>query len=236
MVQKLEDSANLIKRSERELAWREVAQQVAHEIRNPLTPMKLNIQYLQKLYHDSKSGFDEKWKSLSASLIDQIESLNEVAATFSDLARNASAKKEKIDILPLITSAVELYSNRNNIKITVDTLLKKAMVLARQNELLRVFNNLIKNAVQSVMPQGGEVKISILQKDNYIEVRIKDTGEGIPEDMKSKIFQPYFTTKSGGTGIGLAIVKNIVDEMNGELSFESESGKGTLFVVRLPES
>jgi len=235
MVKKLEESANLIKQSERESAWREVAQQVAHEIRNPLTPMKLNIQYLQKLYRDSKPDFDEKWKSLSLSLIDQIETLNEVAATFSDLARNSSAKKERIDILPLVISAVELYSNREKVQVTINTNLQQAMVLARQSELLRVFNNLIKNAVQSVIPQGGKVTISITKDGDYYEVRIEDTGGGIPADMKDKIFQPYFTTKSGGTGIGLAIVKTIVDEMNGQLFFESQSGKGSVFVVRLKE-
>ena len=233
MVKKLEESANLIKQSERESAWREVAQQVAHEIRNPLTPMKLNIQYLQKLYRDSKPDFDEKWKSLSLSLIDQIETLNEVAATFSDLARNSSVKKESVDILPLVISAVELYSNREKVQISINTNLQQALVLARQSELLRVFNNLIKNAVQSVMPHGGKVTITITKDGGYYEVRIEDTGDGIPEDMKDRIFQPYFTTKSGGTGIGLAIVKTIVDEMNGQLSFESQSGKGSVFVVRL---
>jgi len=210
-----------------------VAQQVAHEIRNPLTPMKLNIQYLQKLYRDSKPDFDEKWKSLSLSLIDQIETLNEVAATFSDLARNSSVKKESVDILPLVISAVELYSNREKVQISINTNLQQALVLARQSELLRVFNNLIKNAVQSVMPHGGKVTITITKDGGYYEVRIEDTGDGIPEDMKDRIFQPYFTTKSGGTGIGLAIVKTIVDEMNGQLSFESQSGKGSVFVVRL---
>ncbi len=210
-----------------------MAQQVAHEIRNPLTPMKLNIQYLQKLYRDSKPDFDEKWKSLSLSLIDQIETLNEVAATFSDLARNSSVKKESVDILPLVISAVELYSNREKVQISINTNLQQALVLARQSELLRVFNNLIKNAVQSVMPHGGKVTITITKDGGYYEVRIEDTGDGIPEDMKDRIFQPYFTTKSGGTGIGLAIVKTIVDEMNGQLSFESQSGKGSVFVVRL---
>ena len=233
MIKKLEESANMLKRSERETAWREIAQQVAHEIRNPLTPMKLNIQYLQKTHSESAEDFDSKWKILSASLIDQIETLNEVATTFSDLAGNVSATKEKIDIIQLILSAIDLYSNDEKLNISMNTALQKAFVLARQSELLRVFNNLIKNAVQSVLPKGGKIYISISGAGKYFEVRITDNGRGIPKEFYNKIFQPYFTTKTGGTGIGLAIVKNIINEMGGEIRFESELQEGTTFIVRL---
>ena len=233
MVEKLEASATLLKRSEREIAWREVAQQVAHEIRNPLTPMKLNIQYLQKVYEESHDRFDEKWDALSASLIDQIEALNEVASTFSELAGNNTIEKEKIDLIQLLISAIDLYENNEKVSIEFETTLTNAIVSARQNELLRVFNNLIKNAVQSVLPKGGRVKIVVTKQRGQFEIAIFDNGRGIPNTMKERIFQPYFTTKSGGTGIGLAIVKNIITDMGGEISFVSEENKGSKFIVRI---
>ncbi len=234
MVEKLEESARLLKQSERETAWREVAQQVAHEIRNPLTPMKLNIQYLQKIYNEPGSNFDKKWKSVSDSLIDQIEALNEVASTFFDLASSGSTQQTQIDIIQLIRSVIDLYHNHKQINLLLDTDLERAFVAGRQNELLRVFNNLIKNAVQSIGDNGGEVTISVKEIGNWYEIKISDTGKGISDDLKEKVFQPYFTTKSGGTGIGLAIVKNIVTETGGEISFSSEENKGTVFIIRLP--
>jgi signal transduction histidine kinase len=233
MVNKLEESANLLKRSERETAWREVAQQVAHEIRNPLTPMKLNIQYLQKAYVESNEDFSQKWKTLSDSLIHQIETLNEVASTFSDLASTGITEKKKIDIIQILLSAIDLYENKENVTINLNTTLSQAYVLARQGELLRVFNNLIKNAVQSLLPRGGEINITISSKNSWYEISFSDNGKGIADSMKEKIFQPYFTTKSGGTGIGLAIVKNIIDEMGGEISFSSVEGEGTQFTIKL---
>ena len=233
MVKKIEESAGLLKRSERETAWREVAQQVAHEIRNPLTPMKLNIQYLQKVYKESKEDFNQKWNSLSSSLIDQIEALNEVASTFSDLASNNTLDRVKVDVVQLIGSAIDIYKNHDKINIRYKTSVDEAYVMARQNELLRVFNNLIKNAVQSILPGKGEVEITISRKDNIIEIKISDNGRGIPDEMKHRIFQPYFTTKSGGTGVGLAIVKNILTEMGGTIDFTSREDEGTEFILRL---
>ena len=233
MVNKLEASAELLKRSEREMTWREVAQQVAHEIRNPLTPMKLNIQYLQRVYEESNDRFNEKWNALSASLIDQIDALNEVATTFSELAGNNTIEKEKIDLIQLLISAIDLYENNEKVSIEFETTLTNAFVFARPNELLRVFNNLIKNAVQSVLPEGGKVKIVVTKQRDKFEIAIIDNGRGIPNIMKERIFQPYFTTKSSGTGIGLAIVKNIITDMGGEISFVSEENKGSKFIVRL---
>lgn len=233
MVKKIEDSAGLLKRSEREMAWREMAQQVAHEIRNPLTPMKLNIQYLQKVYNESKPDFNEKWKSLSVSLIDQIEALSEVATVFSELATNNLLDKEKIDVIQLVSSAIDTYKNYDKISIEFKSNVQEAFVMARQNELLRVLNNLLKNAVQSILPNEGKIKIEVLLIKDLCQIIISDTGRGIPEEMKERIFQPYFTTKSGGTGVGLAIVKNIITEMGGEINFTSSINRGTRFVLRL---
>ena len=177
--------------------------------------------------------FNKKWNSLSSSLIDQIEALNEVASTFSDLASNNTFDREKIDIVQLIGSAIDIYKNHEKVTIRFKANTERAYVLARPNELLRVFNNLIKNAVQAILPNEGEVEITIFQQENIIEIKISDNGRGIPEEMKNSIFQPYFTTKSGGTGVGLAIVKNILTEMGGEITFVSREGEGTEFTLHL---
>lgn len=236
MLRKLEKSADLLKRSERESAWREIAQQIAHEIRNPLTPMKLNVQYLQKSFKEKDEKFDEKFKSLTRSLITQIESLNDIASMFSDLAKYTTTQKENIDLVPLIKSSVLIYKTGYNVDITFVPDVDKAIIKGREPELLRVFNNIIKNAVQAINDDDGKITITLKERDDYYEIKIKDTGKGISDDMKSKIFSPYFTTKTSGTGIGLAIVKNIINETEGEISFYSEEGKGTVFTIKFKKA
>ncbi len=233
MVKKLVDSAELLKRSERESAWRELAQQIAHEIRNPLTPMKLNVQYLQKTYRNDKEKFDKKFSTLTDSIINQIEALNEVASMFSELAKGTAADVKKVDLISLLKSAVLLYNNTSGVKVTFDTDVESAFIRAREPELLRVFNNIIKNAIQAVNDNNGAVFVKLMDSGEFYEVRIIDTGKGIDEEMKKKIFLPYFTTKTGGTGIGLAIVKKIITEIGGKITFESEEGKGTVFKIML---
>jgi signal transduction histidine kinase len=237
MVKKLEESAELLKRSERESAWREIAQQIAHEIRNPLTPMKLNVQYLQRCYKTDEKKFDEKFSTLTTSIITQIEALNDVASMFTDLSRSGAGEPEKIDVLPLLKSSVLLYNNTSGIEVTLETSLQKAWVFAREPELLRVFNNIIKNAVQATETGEGKVVVELKEDDEgFIIIKIKDSGKGISEEMKQKIFLPYFTTKTGGTGIGLAIVKNIINEIGGTIHFESERGEGTVFIIKLKKA
>ena len=233
MVKKLIDSAELLKRSERESAWRELAQQIAHEIRNPLTPMKLNVQYLQKTYRNDKAKFEKKFSTLTDSIINQIEALNEVASMFSELAKGTGADVKKVNLISLLKSAVLLYNNTSGVKVTFETNLDSAFILAREPELLRVFNNIIKNAIQAVNDTDGAVFVKLFDAGKFYEVRIIDTGKGIDDEMKKKIFLPYFTTKTGGTGIGLAIVKKIIMEIGGEITFESEEGKGTVFKIML---
>ncbi len=237
MVKKLEESAELLKQTERESAWREIAQQIAHEIRNPLTPMKLNVQYLKKIYREDNEKFEQKFDLLTESIITQIEALNEVASMFSDLARNSSSELTRVDIIPLLRSAVLLYNNTSGINVSFETKIEKAVVTAREAELLRVFNNLIKNAVQAMNDEeGGKVTVQLREGTGFFEIRIIDNGKGISEEMKKKIFMPYFTTKSGGTGLGLAIVKNIIEELGGEIFFRSEEGIGSVFIIKLKKA
>ncbi len=235
MVDKLEQSAELIKHSERESAWREVARQIAHEIRNPLTPMKLNVQYLEKAYNEKDAAFDEKMKSISASLIQQINSLDKVAEMFSDFAKMNERKFHRVDLKELIQSAISLFENQEGLTLSFeyDEDRKHWLTLAFEKDLIRVFNNLIKNAIQAKEAKATvRVQIRLEAEEAFYAVSISDDGKGIAEAAKPKVFQPYFTTKTAGTGLGLAIVKNIMNEVGGEIGFESELGQGSRFILK----
>jgi signal transduction histidine kinase len=235
MVDMLEESAALLKHSERESAWREVARQIAHEIKNPLTPMKLNVQFLEKAYRENDPEFAEKVKTISASLIEQIESLNNVAETFADFSKSTTQQLSTVDLLAIIHSAVALFKNNRDVKIVIQSqnTTVKTLASADGNDILRVFNNLIKNSIQSMADAGnGRIDISVETQAHWHIVRIVDNGKGIDSKTKKLIFQPYFTTKTAGTGLGLAIVKSIMNGIGGEIEFESEAGKGTEFILK----
>jgi len=238
MVEKLKESTELLKKSERESAWREMAQQIAHEIRNPLTPMKLNIQYLQKAHKEGDKDFDNKLKNISETLITQIDALNNVAAMFSDFAKTKSDKEAVFDLKEVVLKSVNLFKNRGNVDIVFNYVKEeKYPVKGDENDFLRILNNLIKNALQSIDEnRGGEIKIMLASGDGYVNLSISDNGSGIPEEFRDKIFVPYFTTKSKGTGIGLAIVYNLVKENGGEIRFETADGEGTVFYLRFPQT
>jgi signal transduction histidine kinase len=231
MIDKLEQSAALLKHSERESAWREVARQIAHEIKNPLTPMKLNVQFLEKAYKENDPDFNEKVKSISASLIEQIESLNNVAEMFADFSNSTRQQLTEIDLLSIIYSSAELYNSNHDVKISIVSQNKtvKTLASAEGNDILRVFNNLIKNSIQSM---ADTIDISVKTQQHWHIVHVSDNGKGIDTETKNMIFQPYFTTKSRGTGLGLAIVKSIMNGIGGEIEFESEAGKGSVFTLR----
>ncbi len=232
LVDKIEQSAELLKHSERESAWREVARQIAHEIKNPLTPMKLNVQYLEKAYTEGDPAQKDKIKTISKSLIQQIDTLDKVAEMFSDFAKSNIRKMEEVELLGIIKSSILLYKNYEEVSFNILHEEDNYYTRAIEKDVLRLFNNLIKNAVQSLEGMtDGRIDISMKKSTSFIEVSITDNGKGIDNEFKAKVFQPYFTTKSGGTGLGLAIVKNIMNEIGGSISFESD-GNGTTFFLK----
>ncbi|MAE07621.1 MAG: hypothetical protein CL661_02545 [Bacteroidetes bacterium] len=237
MVDKLEQSTYLLKHSERESAWREIAMQIAHEIKNPLTPMKLNIQYLEKSFKNKDPDFDSKINSISQSLITQIDALDNVAEMFSNFAETRFSDFEKVNLKTIIDSSVNLFDKKNNVVISITYTDADLFTLGFEKDILRAFNNILKNAIQSIEnSENGEIKITAKRDSNFITIEVSDNGKGVSEEMKSKIFQPYFTTKTSGTGLGLAIVKNIMNEIGGKVSFESNTGQGTTFSLMFPES
>ncbi|MEZ5198250.1 MAG: HAMP domain-containing sensor histidine kinase [Bacteroidales bacterium] len=235
MVDELANSVSLLAKSERESAWREMAKQIAHEIKNPLTPMKLSVQYLQKSWDEKTPDWDQQLKRFTQTIIEQIESLSIIASEFSDFAKMPKSKFERVDICEVIDSSIGLFKNTTEIKFEFQCSMP-CFAWADKEQLLRVFNNLIKNSIQAIINSDqGLIKISVSKEKDLLIVEFSDNGQGIPEDQIEKVFYPNFTTKSGGMGLGLAMVKNIIQNAKGSVSFESEEGKGTTFVISLPE-
>lgn len=240
MVYRLKELQQELSRAEREAAWKEMAQQVAHEIKNPLTPMKLNLQHLERQLKMEDADFSvlkPKIHKITASLIEQIESLNQIASEFSTFAKPIQQQFERFNFNEIVESVIELYSSDESVSLTTKLWPGQLPVLGAKDELRRAVINLVKNAYEA-MPEGGEIvlKTEFEEKQGIILLYVKDTGEGIPDEDKARIFVPNFSTKTSGTGLGLAITKKIIEEHNGRISFNSEKGKGTIFTVSIPHA
>jgi len=235
MVNKVEENAALLAQSERETAWREMARQVAHEIKNPLTPMKLNIQYLEQAIKGDNPNIKELTLRVSESIIEQIDNLSYIASEFSNFAKMPEARPEELELGELLELAAGLYRNEQHIALSLSLPAYGVYVFSDHSQLLRMLTNLLENAKQA-LPSGeqGNISVSLVATDDLATIKIKDDGHGISEEVAQRIFQPYFTTKSSGTGLGLAMTKKIIEFWKGEIWFESEEGKGTTFFVRLP--
>jgi two-component system, NtrC family, nitrogen regulation sensor histidine kinase NtrY len=237
LIDQLEESAVMLARSERESAWSEMARQVAHEIKNPLTPMRLSVQYLQKSWNEGDPDIGDKINKTTQTMVEQIDALTEIASAFADFARMPVQKTENVSVTEVINQVIDLFSMNQNAEIVWLKPNKELYVTVDRNSLLRVFNNLIKNALQALEGiSQGKVEIEMTEDGNSVVVKISDNGKGMTVEQSQRVFTPYFTTKTSGTGIGLSIVNNIIRAMQGEISFETETGKGTTFTLRLPKS
>ncbi|MFN8240355.1 MAG: HAMP domain-containing sensor histidine kinase [Bacteroidales bacterium] len=236
MVDELQESAEKLANSEREYAWREMAKQVAHEIKNPLTPMKLNVQQLFKSWKDGIPGFEKKLERFTKNQIEFIDTLSAIASAFSSFAKMPTANPVEVDLLEQMKTTLELFKNTDNTTFRVNwPHERKIIVFADKEHLNGIFSNLIKNAIQSV-PQGQEgiIRINTELEGDKVVISVADNGTGIPEELKKNLFTPNFTTKSSGMGLGLSIVKRYTETANGRVWFESETGKGSVFFVELP--
>lgn len=231
LVDVLDKSKEKLAKSEREQAWQEMAKQVAHEIKNPLTPMRLSIQSFQEDFDSNESNNKKKVNEFSKILIDQIDVMSKVANSFSDFATMPKTKRENIDIIMITSTAVDIFEK--NI-ISFNHPEKKIICFIDRTQWIRVITNLIQNAIQSV-PKNKKPEIIVDVKDfvNHVKVIISDNGSGIKIGDKNKIFEPKFTTKSGGMGLGLGIVKNILNSFNADITFESNKRLGTNFIIKL---
>ncbi len=235
MIDELSISAEMLARSERESAWREMAKQVAHEIKNPLTPIKLSMQHLMKAWDDKAPDWDSRLKKFSQTLIMQIDTLSAIASEFSDFAQMPESNFKRINIESVIAYSVGLFKNQDNVRINFNPQPGTYYVNADENQMLRVFNNLVKNSIQAIpSDEPGRIDIELKNQDNQCLIRFTDNGSGIPTEQQTRIFSPNFTTKSTGMGLGLAMVKNIIDNSGGKIWFDSVQGSGTTFSILLP--
>ncbi|MBE6339746.1 MAG: HAMP domain-containing histidine kinase [Bacteroidales bacterium] len=235
MLDELERSAEQLALSERESTWREMARQISHEIRNPLTPMKLSVQYMQRAWEDKRPDFDNMLKKTTHTLIEQIDQLSFIASQFSNLAKTPNGEAVYVDVVERVEGTVLIFNNTENASVTLTKSMQHAIVLINPDQLTSVFNNLIKNALQSGKGDDFvEVKVDITADDENVIISVADNGRGIDPEVQEKIFKPNFTTKSTGMGLGLAIVKNIIVGAKGEIFFETKLGQGTTFIVKLP--
>ena len=235
MTEQLEHSASIIAKTERDMAWREMAKQVAHEIKNPLTPMKLHLQHLENTVRSSPERAQEMIKKVSITLIEQINNLTNIANEFSNYATLPKADNIKTNLNEVVEHVHDLFRERDDMDINMDEPIDDLIVFADRNHLVRIVVNIIKNAIQSIpQERRGKIDISLEKIDSYAKLSISDNGSGIPDHMKNKIFTPNFTTKSSGTGLGLAICVNMLDTMNGKIYFESEENVGTTFFIEIP--
>jgi len=231
MVDQIDDNVKKISKSQRELAWREMAKQVAHEIKNPLTPMKLSVQSFKQRFNSKDPKIEEKIQDFSNTLVQQIDVLSSISTAFSHFAELPAQKNENIDIISTTKLALEIFNEQN---ISFESKIESLKVKIDRTNLIRVVTNLVKNAIQAT-DNISNPKIILRIKKNRSKalIEIEDNGVGISKKNRDKIFEPKFTTKSKGMGLGLSIIKNLVTNYDGDIDFNSKKGK-TTFTIELP--
>ncbi|WP_147303602.1 HAMP domain-containing sensor histidine kinase [Rhodohalobacter sp. SW132] len=238
MVNKLDEAQKELIKAERESAWKEMAQQVAHEIKNPLTPMKLNLQHLQRQLEanpDNVLALKPIIETTAANIIEQIESLNKIASDFSKFSKPIRDPFEPVNLNPLLESVADLYGHDEGVEIELNIRSKDLTIHCVQDEIRRVLINLIKNGIEACENGNSKIQIDAGFQNEELEISIADNGIGIPVKNRNTIFVPNFSTKSSGTGLGLAITKKIIEAHDGDISFESKPGQGTTFTIHLPK-
>jgi two-component system nitrogen regulation sensor histidine kinase NtrY len=235
MVQKLDESAEALAKSEREGAWRQMARQVAHEIKNPLTPMKLSIQYLQKAFDNNSTDVKALTTNVAKTLVEQIDHLSKIASDFSQFANIGNPKNEVFDLHEMLQSLASLYNAGGNLDFKWTPVEQRVLLFADRTQLNRLFTNLLQNAVEACANRDHRIiRINEQLNGENIIISVTDNGEGIPEQTQSRIFTPNFTTKTSGTGLGLAMSKGIVEQAKGEIWFVTKEDAGTTFYVKIP--
>lgn len=232
MIDELGASAAKLARSEREQAWREMAKQVAHEIKNPLTPMRLSVQSFQRKFDPNDPEIDKKVTEYSKTLIQQIDTMSNIASAFSNFAEIPAQQNETLNVVTIVKLALDIFTEKY-----IHFIADEEVIIAKldRTQLIRVVTNLVKNAIQAVPEvESPRILVTVASEGNEVKISVADNGIGIEDGFRDKIFEPKFTTKSSGMGLGLGMVKNIVETYKGSISFTSHPGKGTVFMVCFP--
>jgi nitrogen fixation/metabolism regulation signal transduction histidine kinase len=233
MIDELEESAVKLAQSEREQAWREMAKQVAHEIKNPLTPMRLTVQSFERRFDPKDPEIKEKVKEYSETIIQQIDVMSSIASAFSDFAQMPTKRKEDVEVVGVIKMALDIFDKDfitfQTIEETIDAVLDKS-------QLVRIVTNLIQNAIHATKEKENPlINLNLIDNVKTIKIEVKDNGKGIGDDLKELVFEPRFTTKSSGMGLGLPMIRKIIEGYGGSISFDSIVNVGTVFTIVLPK-
>lgn len=232
MLYKLSESKNQLEHTQREKAWREIAQQVAHEIKNPLTPMKLTLQQLERALQAGNDN-TEKSKKAIAVLLDQVDTLNDIASSFSGFAKMPELVMKKLEVIAEVKRAIDLHSSSG--EISFRSSVKEIFIFGDEQMLNRTFSNIILNGLQSGAPgQAIRIHIAVTRVNDHVRIEFNDNGKGIDPGIADLVFLPHFSTKKSGSGIGLAISKQGIEQMKGRIWFETSQGNGTSFFIELP--
>jgi nitrogen fixation/metabolism regulation signal transduction histidine kinase len=234
MIDELENSAAQLATNEREAAWREMAKQVAHEIKNPLTPMRLTVQSFERKFDPNDPDIHEKMKEYSHTLIQQIDTMSSIASAFSTYAQMPAQQDETLNVIKITKLALDIF-NEAYIYFTSEK--KEVIIKFDRTQLIRVITNLVKNSIQAIHENHQEepkIEVKVYQDESFAIISVMDNGTGITDENKAMVFEPKFTTKTSGMGLGLAMVKKIVETYEGEISFKTLKGEGTTFIVKLP--
>jgi len=233
MVDKLEESATMLAQSEREQAWREMAKQVAHEIKNPLTPMRLTVQSFERKFNPEDPDLKQKLNDYTKTLIQQIDTMTSVASAFSNFASMPAQQNETLNVVEVVEFSLDIF---NEEYITFESEEEEIITIMDRTQLIRIITNLVKNAIQAIPEEQTEksILVAVKREENNVNITVKDNGIGIELEYIEHIFEPKFTTKTSGMGLGLGIIKNIIENYKGTITFETEFGRGTTFKVSLP--
>lgn len=232
MIDELEQSAAKLARGEREQAWREMAKQVAHEIKNPLTPMRLSVQSFERKFDPNDPDAKKKIEEYSKTLIQQIDTLSSISSAFSNFAEMPAQQNETLNVVKTVKLALDIFNEPYIHFIAEDD---EIIAKMDRTQLVRLLTNLVKNAIQAVPEvDAPRILVTVAREDGFVKISVADNGVGIADGLKEKVYEPKFTTKSSGMGLGLGMVKNIVETYKGKIEFTSQIGKGTVFCVKFP--
>lgn len=233
MIDQLEESVAKLAKSEREQAWREMAKQVAHEIKNPLTPMRLTVQSFERKFNPEDKNIKVKLAEYSQTLIQQIDVMSSIASAFSDFAKMPTQHRERINVVSVVKLALDIF---NEDYISYQPSETEIYANLDKTQLIRIVNNLVKNATQATeLEKNPIIEVKVTSDTKNVSILVSDNGKGISKDVEDLIFEPKFTTKTSGMGLGLGMIKNIIEAYGGRIFFESNLGQGTVFTVILPK-
>lgn len=233
MIDELEESAVKLATNEREQAWREMAKQVAHEIKNPLTPLRLSVQNFQRKFDPNDPNIHQRVDEYCKTLVQQIDTMSSIASAFSNFAKMPAQKNETLNVVKIVKLALDIFTEDY---ITFSS--REEVIIAKfdRTQLIRVVTNLVKNAIQAIPEdKTPKIEVEVNSQNKNVIITVTDNGNGISEDNKAKVFEPKFTTKSSGMGLGLPMLKTIIENYNGSITFTTEEGEGTTFTVSFPQ-